>query len=202
MVNYNQRIQVNDDSAVIAEGPNRVYFNFDIDGDIYVQRPDSFLEPGYRPEMIVVSGVDNINDLGTWMAHLQPHGPGHKVDESIFSVSNKTDVRLAAISVSSEFFKRQEQKEDEIIEAVIEIDKGNIALRGMNRQTPFDKRVREAGLAQANGRSALMAQHKAGELVIYPSHRFSPIPVNMINRLGEWIIEGKTSLIKKSIFDI
>ena len=195
-----QRLRVSDEKAQISDGNDVVTFGYATPGDIVISRRESVIDPGI-PGILIVNGNDNIGELGTWMTSLKVKGPGIDVSGANFSTLNETESRVAAITVLSPHDKEITALLDYsqiIVDALSEVLDTS---EDTTRRTRLDERVFLTRLLQPIGRSALLAQHRAGELAIFTENHYSPIPVDMINSLGEWILEGKGLLVKKSIWD-
>jgi hypothetical protein len=162
------RLRHTEHQAIISDGLNAVAFSYTSDGDVRLERKASMLVSG-DPDLAIVSGEKTITELGEWLYTLPPKGSEIDGRGATLETKTKKGSRFAAVSVLSPLDAEQ---------------------------TELDERVFSEGLLPVHGRSALMAQHRVGELALFFVDRYYPIPVSTINQLGEWILEGQDSLVK------
>jgi hypothetical protein len=186
-----QRIRTSEEQAQLTDGLDIVTFN-NYGDYMRVDRKSSAIDPG-DPSVITVQG-DAIGDLGEWLARFeQPSETDERDHGANFRANNENMLRQAAITVP--------EGVTEVDQYLDGIDTAS-RLLGVGSETPrtaLDERVFHAGLLESTGRSALFASHKAGELLLYPDARYR-IPAHTAKQLGEWVLEGKQTLIKKSIW--
>ena len=190
-----QRLRVSPERAQLTDGFDIVTFGYTSVGDIRINKQVSHVDPGI-PDVITVVGDDNIEELGGWLSTLPAIGTGIVACGAEFVTKDSESLLVAAVSVLSPHDSDLTLLLDN---AQYVVDKAGEAL-GERPRTALDERVFNEGLLRPSRRSALLAKHKAGELTLFSEARYYPIPIPTINQLGSWMLKGKETLVRKSIW--
>lgn len=202
-----QRMQIRGDVVELTDQLDIVRFTSYPGRDIHIGRQESTVESATHPELIIVEG-DNITGLGEWLVDRA----AANIDESVeapatFVEANDTFRRIAAIALPAAT-KPVETEDDELRAAIGELTESLGELLNavsddrLVLPTELDERIRDSGLLiPDDARPVLFAEHKAGQLNLFP-HKWNHISAQSASKIGEWIIEGKKTLKKKSIWDV
>ncbi|HEY4963855.1 MAG TPA: hypothetical protein VIH90_04130 [Candidatus Saccharimonadales bacterium] len=194
-----QRFRTSEGQAQLMDELDVVTFRYGMEGDVRISKRASEIDPGVT-SVISVYGDDNITRLGEWMSELPIVGTGMDGDAANLSTKNEESVRLAAVSVLSPHDAETTQIIDtaDMVLGIAETVLGHANPR--QPRTDLDERFFNAGLLHPTMRSALLAKHRAEELTLFTARGYYGIPVPTINRLGRWLLEGKQTLVKSSIW--